>query len=57
MKILFSGHEFKYEIEATAKLFIFAERFEFVFGAENLPENQDYIASRLKKGKKYRWLC
>lgn len=56
MKILFSGHEFKYEIEATAKLFIFAERFEFVFGAENLPENQDYIASRLKKGKKYTWL-
>lgn len=56
MKILFSGHEFKYEVEATVKLFIFAERFEFVFNAENLPENQDYIASRLKKAENYTYL-
>ncbi len=48
MKILFDGHEFKYEIEAIVKLFIFAQHFEFVYNAKSLPE-EDYIASRLKK--------
>ncbi len=50
MKILFSGHEFKYEIEAIVKLFIFAQHFEFIYNAESLPEG-DFIASRLKKCK------
>ncbi len=53
MKILFSGHDFKYEIEATVKLFI-PSRFEFFFDTTNA--DGDIVITRLKKGKLFTYL-
>ena len=50
MKILFKGHDFKYEIEATVKLFI-PGRFEFLY--EQVNAEGDIVCSQLKKGKAY----
>ena len=53
MKILFKGHDFKYETEATVKLFI-PGRFEFLFDETN--SCWDIVSSQLKKGRKYTYL-
>ncbi len=53
MKILFKGHDFKYETEATVKLFI-PGRFEFLFEETN--SLGDIVSSQLRKGKKYTYL-
>ncbi|MGN1481706.1 coproporphyrinogen dehydrogenase HemZ [Porcipelethomonas sp.] len=53
MKILFSGHDFKYETEATVKLFI-PSRFTFHYDITDAPG--DIVMSRLKTGKKYTYL-
>lgn len=50
MKILFKGHRFKYEIEATVKLFI-PGRFEFLF--EQVNSEGDIVCSQIKKGRAY----
>jgi oxygen-independent coproporphyrinogen-3 oxidase len=56
MKILFNGHNFKYETEAVVKLFIFTEHFEFINDAVKPPENDDFIFSKLKKCKNNTYL-
>lgn len=48
MKILFSGNDFKYETEATVKLFI-PSRFTFHYDITNA--DGDIIMTRLKKGR------
>lgn len=53
MKILFKGHEFKYEIEAIVKLFI-PGRFEFLY--EQINTAGDIVCSQLKKGKNFTYL-
>lgn len=53
MKILFKGHEFKYETEATVKLFI-PGRFEFLYDETNA--DGDIVSTQLRKGKKYTYL-
>lgn len=53
MKILFKGHDFKYETEATVKLFI-PRRFEFLY--EQVNAEGDIICSQLKKGKSFTYL-
>ncbi|MBE6845503.1 MAG: coproporphyrinogen dehydrogenase HemZ [Ruminococcus sp.] len=53
MKILFKGHDFKYETEATVKLFI-SGRFEFLF--DETDADGDFVSSQIRKGKKYTYL-
>ena len=53
MKILFKGHDFKYECEATVKLFI-TGRFEFLYDCVN--SDGDIVCSQMKKGKEYTYL-
>ncbi len=53
MKILFKGHEFKYEIEATVKLFI-PGRFEFLYNEVN--SDGDIVCSQMKKSRVYTYL-
>lgn len=53
MKILFKGHEFKYEIEATVKLFV-PGRFEFLY--DEINAQGDIVCSQLKKGRNYTYL-
>lgn len=53
MKILFKGHDFKYETEAIVKLFI-PGRFEFLFDETN--SCGDIVSSQLKKCRKYTYL-
>lgn len=48
MKILFSGNDFKYETEATVKLFI-PSRFTFHYDITNA--DGDIVMTRLKKGR------
>lgn len=48
MKILFSGNDFKYETEATVKLFI-PSRFMFFYDITNA--DGDIIMTRLKRGR------
>lgn len=54
MKILFSGNKFKYEVEATVKLFIPGQRFEFIYDCVNA--EGDIICVRRKECKKHTWL-
>lgn len=53
MKILFKGHDFKYEVEATAKLFIFS-RFTFLYDETNSDGN--IISTQIKQGRKFTYL-
>ena len=53
MKILFKGHDFKYETEATVKLFI-PGRFEFLYDETNA--DGDIVSTQLKKGKHFTYL-
>lgn len=53
MKILFSGNDFKYETEATVKLFI-PSRFTFYYDITDT--DGDMVMTRLKTGKKYTYL-
>ncbi|MGN0614078.1 MAG: coproporphyrinogen dehydrogenase HemZ [Porcipelethomonas sp.] len=53
MKILFKGHDFKYETEATVKLFI-PGRFEFLYDETNAQGN--IVSSQLKRGREYTYL-
>lgn len=53
MKILFKGHDFKYETEAIVKLFI-PGRFEFLFDETN--SCGDIVSSQLKKCRKNTYL-
>ncbi len=53
MKILFKGHDFKYETEATVKLFI-PGRFEFLYDEINADGN--IVSTQLKKGKHFTYL-
>ena len=53
MKILFKGHDFKYETEATVKLFI-PGRFEFLYDETN--SEGDIVSSHLKNGREYTYL-
>lgn len=48
MKIILNGHNFKYEIEATVKLFIFAQHFEFVNDDYTADYYGDFILTELK---------
>ncbi len=48
MKILFKGHQFKYETEATVKLFI-PGRFEFLYDA--VYADGDIVCSQLRRGR------
>lgn len=47
MQIYFSGHSFKYEIEAIAKLFFPIERFSLIFEG-NIPFENNLIFTRMK---------
>lgn len=53
MKILFSGNDFKYEIEATVKLFI-PSRFSFHYDITD--SDGDIVMTRIKTGKAYAYL-
>ena len=53
MKILFKDHEFKYEVEATVKLFI-TGRFEFLYDC--VDADGDIVSSQIRKGKEYTWM-
>ena len=53
MKILFSGHDYKYEVEATVKLFV-PSRFTFHYDITDAEGN--IVMSRLKTGKEYTYL-
>lgn len=53
MKILFSGNDFKYETEATVKLFV-PSRFTFHYDITDA--DGDIVMTRLKKGRKYSYL-
>lgn len=53
MKILFSGHDFKYETEATVKLFI-PSRFTFHYDITDA--DGDIVMSRLRKGRNFTYL-
>ena len=53
MKILFSGNDFKYETEATVKLFV-PSRFTFHYDITDT--DGDMVMTRLKAGKKYTYL-
>lgn len=53
MKILFSGHDFKYETEATVKLFI-PSRFTFHYDITDA--DGDIVMTRLKKCRNYTYL-
>ena len=53
MKILFKDHEFKYEVEATVKLFI-TGRFEFLYDC--VDADGDIVSSQIRKGKEYTYL-
>lgn len=53
MKILFSGNDFKYETEATVKLFV-PSRFTFHYDITDT--DGDMVMTRLKSGKKYTYL-
>lgn len=46
----FSNNDFKYETEATVKLFIKSKRFEFCF--DEKPKTDDFILIRFKEGRK-----
>ena len=52
MTIILSNHSFKYETEAIAKLFIPAQRFNFLFD-DLSAQNDDYIFTRIKKGRNF----
>ena len=54
MTILLNNNSFKYETEATVKLFFPAERFTFLY--EGSQADGDLIMTRLKKGRKYTYL-
>ncbi len=51
MTILLNNNSFKYETEATVKLFFPAERFNFLY--EGSQADGDLIMTRLRKGRKY----
>lgn len=53
MKILFSGNDFKYETEATVKLFV-PSRFTFHYDITDA--DGDIVMTRLKKGRKNTYL-
>lgn len=54
MTILLNNNSFKYETEATVKLFFPAERFTFLY--EGSQADGNLIMTRLKKGRKYTYL-
>lgn len=51
MTIILDNNTYKYETEATIKLFIPAERFEFIYDQTDAPG--DIIITRMKKCKRY----
>ena len=53
MKILFSGNDFKYETEATVKLFVPSC---FTFHYDITDADGDIVMTRMKTGKKYTYL-
>lgn len=53
MKILFSGNDFKYEIEATVKLFV-PSRFTFHYDITDT--DGDMVMTRLKTGKRFTYI-
>lgn len=50
MTIIFNNNSFKYETEATVKLFIPAEKFNFLYDAEDA--EGDVVITRIRRGKK-----
>ncbi len=55
MKIIFSGNDYKYEIEAVMKLFFPAQHFEFVYAekeAAELAADEDYVFARELRTKR-----
>lgn len=52
MKLIFSGNDYKYELEAAAKIFFPAQKFEFAFDSFDLPE-KDFLFFRKKQFKNY----
>lgn len=53
MKILFNGHDFKYEVEATVKLFV-PSRFTFHYDITDT--DGDMVMSQLKKRRRFTYL-
>lgn len=53
MKILFSGNTFKYEVEATVKLFIPSR---FTFHSDITDADGDIVMTRIKNGKRFTYL-
>lgn len=55
MKIIFSGNDYKYEIEAVMKLFFPAQHFEFIYAekeAAELAAGEDYVFARELRTKR-----
>lgn len=51
MTIFFSGHTFKYEVEGVCKLFFPLIRFTHVYEEVVLPEGENYLLTRRKRGR------
>lgn len=51
MTIIFKNHKFKYEIEATVKLFIPATSFEFVY--DEKCSDSEVVFTEIRRGKSY----
>ncbi len=52
MTIFFSGQDYKYELEGICKLFFPLKRFSHCYDKILLPNDEDYIITRLKKHSK-----
>lgn len=51
MTLIFSGHDYKYELESVLKLFIPASRFSFVYSGEEFKLSGDFCYLRRREGK------
>lgn len=52
MTLIFSGNDFKYELEGVLKLFIPATRFEHIY-SDRIDKKKNFIFSRVKEYKSY----
>ena len=57
MRLIFSGNDYKYEIEAVMKLFLPAQRFEFSFNEDKPLFAGDFALVRKARLEKYTLLC
>ncbi|MCD7741270.1 MAG: coproporphyrinogen dehydrogenase HemZ [Ruminococcus sp.] len=53
MRLIFSGNDYKYEIEAIMKLFLPAQRFNFSYDEKNQTFEEDFAFIRKKVTKKH----